>query len=140
MSRPQRTICSAQMPPYRWMGLRSDLELETLFGIKQGRSHGYFPASAFRGPFLPLLRYHPRQGLGFILSVFNHCTDWYAHPAGSIGICRTARRDDANLAGWHVEDALVQRSALGSLPRNFGRSLCFTVPPHGTGAVAARIC
>lgn len=58
----------------------SDLELEGLFGVKYGRSHGFFPASAYRGPFLPLLRNHPRQGLDFIIAVFNHSADWYAHP------------------------------------------------------------
>ena len=56
------------------------LELETLFGIKAFRSHAYFPASAYRGVFLPLLRYHPREGLDFIIEVFNHSADWYARP------------------------------------------------------------
>lgn len=64
----------------RGRGYTSDLGLETLFGIKHGRSHGFFPASAYRGPFLPLLRYHHRQGLDFIIEVFNHSADWYAHP------------------------------------------------------------
>lgn len=63
----------------RW-GYGSDLELETLFGIKRGRSHDFFPSSAYRGPFLPLLRYHPREGLDFIVAVLNHSADWYAHP------------------------------------------------------------
>jgi hypothetical protein len=55
----------------RERGYASDLELETLFGIKHGRSHDFFPASAYRGPFLPLLRHHPRQGLALIIAVFN---------------------------------------------------------------------
>jgi hypothetical protein len=58
----------------------SDLHLETLFGIRHGRSHGFFPASAYRGPFPPLLQHHPREGLAFIISVFNHSAEWYAHP------------------------------------------------------------
>lgn len=61
-------------------GYASSLELEALFGIKAGRSHDFFPASAYRGPFLPLLRYHPRRGLDFIIAVFNHSAEWYAHP------------------------------------------------------------
>lgn len=61
-------------------GYGYDLELETLFGIKDGRSHNFFPASAYHGPFLPLLRQHPRLGLDFIISVCNHSADWYAHP------------------------------------------------------------
>ena len=55
-------------------------ELEILFGIKAFRSHDFFPASACRGVFLPLLSYHPHEGLDFIIEVFNHSADWYARP------------------------------------------------------------
>jgi len=72
-------LCSEADLQREW-GYPGDLELETLFGIKSGRSHGFFPASAYRGPFLLLLRHHPRQGLDFIIDVFNHSADWYAHP------------------------------------------------------------
>ena len=56
------------------------LELETLFGFKDARSHDFFPASAYHGPFFFLLQYHPHQGIDFIVDVFNHSADWYAHP------------------------------------------------------------
>jgi hypothetical protein len=59
---------------------RSSLDLETHFGIKEGLRHGFFPASAFRGPWIPLLRHHPRQALDFFIRVFNHSADWYAYP------------------------------------------------------------
>ncbi|MCK4342545.1 MAG: AAA family ATPase [Phycisphaerae bacterium] len=72
-------LCSEEDLRDRW-GHGSDLELETLFGIKHGRSHDFFPASAYRGPFLPLLRHHPQEGLDFVITVFNHSADWYAHP------------------------------------------------------------
>jgi hypothetical protein len=58
----------------------SPLDLEHLFGLKGGLRHDYFPASAYHGPFLALLRHHPRKALDFILRVFNHSADWYAHP------------------------------------------------------------
>ena len=58
----------------------SSLELETHFGIKEGLFHDFFPASALRGPWIPLLRYHPRKALDFFIRVFNHSSDWYAHP------------------------------------------------------------
>jgi hypothetical protein len=61
-------------------GYGSHLDLEPLFGIKAGRSHDFFPASAYRGSFLPLLRYHSRDGLPFVIKVFNHSAEWYAHP------------------------------------------------------------
>jgi hypothetical protein len=59
---------------------RTPLDLEPLFGIKEGLRHDYFPASAFRGPWLPLLRYHRRKGLDLVIAVFNHSAEWYAHP------------------------------------------------------------
>jgi hypothetical protein len=72
-------LCSEADLRREW-GYAGDLELETLFGIKHGRSFDFFPASAYRGPFLPLLRHHPREGITFIIEVFNHSADWYAHP------------------------------------------------------------
>jgi hypothetical protein len=64
----------------RGLGYVSSLEREALFGIKEGRSINHFPASAYRGPFLPLLQHHPRVGVAFIIAAFNHSADWYAHP------------------------------------------------------------
>ena len=59
---------------------RSSLDLETLFGLKQHLNHKYFPASAYRGPWLPLLRYHRAKGLDFLIAIFNHSADSYAYP------------------------------------------------------------
>ena len=56
------------------------LELETLFGIKHARSYDFSPTSAYQGPFLLFLRHHPREGLDFIVEIFNHSADWYARP------------------------------------------------------------
>ena len=42
--------------------------------------HDSYPASAIRGPWMHLLRFHPRKALDFIIKVFNHSADWYAHP------------------------------------------------------------
>jgi hypothetical protein len=59
---------------------RSLLDLDIHFGLKPGLNHDYFPASAYRTPVLPLLRYHPRTGLDFLIRVFNQSGEWYAHP------------------------------------------------------------
>lgn len=59
---------------------RSSLDLGLYFGIKDGLGHDSFPASAVRGPWIHLLRYHPRKALDFFNKVFNHSSDWYAHP------------------------------------------------------------
>ena len=61
-------------------GYASSREMEPLFGIKEDRNHDSFPASAYRGPYLPLLRHHPNKGIAFIIAVFNHSAGWYAHP------------------------------------------------------------
>lgn len=58
----------------------SSLGVELNFGLKENLHHGHFPASAYRGPWLPLLRYHPERGIDLFVSVFNHSADWYAHP------------------------------------------------------------
>jgi hypothetical protein len=62
------------------LGYPSSLELEIEFGLKPGLRHDYFPASAYRTPVLPLLRHHFRMGLDFLIQVFNHSAEWYAHP------------------------------------------------------------
>ena len=62
------------------LGRLSPFGLEILFGVKGARSHGFAPVSAFRGPFLPLLQHHRREGLDLIIDFFNHSADWYSHP------------------------------------------------------------
>lgn len=59
---------------------RSSIDVDLYFGIKEHLHHDFFPASAFRGPWINLLSNHPRKGLDFLIQVFTHSTDWYAHP------------------------------------------------------------
>jgi len=56
------------------------LEVDLHFGIRDGHRHDFSPASALRGPWLPLLRHHPGIALKFYYQVFNHSIDWYVHP------------------------------------------------------------
>lgn len=58
----------------------SGLDLGLRFGIRANLDHHFFPPSAVRGLWLPLLRYHPDKGRDLIIDVFNHSADWYAHP------------------------------------------------------------
>ena len=58
----------------------SSIDIELYFGIKEHLSYKFFPASAFRGPWIGLLTHHPRKGLEFLIEVFNHSAEWYAHP------------------------------------------------------------
>lgn len=59
---------------------RSSIDVDLCFGIKEHLRHDFFPASAFRGPWINLLTQHPRKGLDFLIQVFNHSAEWYAHP------------------------------------------------------------
>ncbi len=73
--------------------MHSGLDLELYFGIKEGLRHDSFPASAIRGPWGQLLRFHPDKALDFYIRVFNHSADWYAHP----------RLGDRLEPAWEVE-------------------------------------
>lgn len=72
---------------------RSSIDVDLYFGIKEHLRHDFFPASAFRGPWINLLTHHPRKGLEFLIQVFNHSSDWYAHP----------RLGDRLEPAWEVE-------------------------------------
>ncbi len=79
------SICSeADLSGDRQYG--GSLMLGTLFGIKESPNRDYFPASAYRGPLLPLLRNHPAKGMDFVIAVLNHSAEWYAHPRVSENI------------------------------------------------------
>lgn len=58
----------------------SALDIELYFGLRGRVSHHYFPESAYRTPMLSLLRQHPRVAIEFLIELFNHVGDWYAHP------------------------------------------------------------
>jgi energy-coupling factor transporter ATP-binding protein EcfA2 len=50
------------------------------FGLHQYRSKAeFYPASGAKGPFMHLLRFHPRKGLDFIIKLMNLCAKKYAH-------------------------------------------------------------
>lgn len=71
----------------------SSIDVDLYFGIKEHLRHDFFPASAFRGPWISLLTHHPRKGLDFLIKVFNHSAEWYAHP----------RLGDPLEPAWEVE-------------------------------------
>ena len=72
---------------------RGSLDIDLYFGLKEGVRHDSFPASAVRGPWTHLARYHPEKALDFYIKVFNHSADWYAHP----------RLHDRLEKAWEVE-------------------------------------
>ena len=56
----------------------ASIDIDPEFGIRPGELTKFFPASAIRGPFFPLLRSHPRIGVAFIIGLTNHVGIWYA--------------------------------------------------------------
>ena len=51
--------------------------IEPAFGLPSYLHLSFFPASAMRGPFLPLLRHHPSVGVRLLLDIVNHAGTWY---------------------------------------------------------------
>jgi hypothetical protein len=72
-------LCSDDDLPeeFNWS---SSLRVELCFGLRSSVGHHYFPESAYRTPMLSLLREHPRAAIDFLIELFNHVADWYAHP------------------------------------------------------------
>lgn len=101
---------------------RSSFGVELYFGIEDDLSRRFFPASAFRGPWINLLTCHPGKGLDFLVQVFNHSADWYAHP----------RLGERLEPAWEVEltlaDGLVRKQWVN--PRLWGMYRGFGVSPY----------
>jgi len=57
----------------------SGLEIGSVFGLNDQLIFDFFPASAYHGPFIFLLRTHPDIGMPFIVRLLNHCVECYAN-------------------------------------------------------------
>lgn len=58
-------------------GYHSSADIEPFFGIRDHTHLDFFPASAIRGPFLPLLRSYPEIGLKLVINLLNRAGTWY---------------------------------------------------------------
>lgn len=58
---------------------RDPSDIEPCFGLVEHSDFRFFPPSAIRGIFLPLLRHHRKEGLSFTLEFINHAGDWYGN-------------------------------------------------------------
>jgi hypothetical protein len=56
----------------------ASLDIDEFFGLHRYK-YEFFPSSGAKGPFQPLLRFHPRKGLDFILRLLNITAEKYAH-------------------------------------------------------------
>jgi hypothetical protein len=123
--------------------------IEPVFGIQQSWRHDLSPPSAFRGPFLPLLRLHPGIGIDFLVELFNHSSEWYVQrkfhsrsvsAAEGLRGARAPVRGEADFLRWIDQDPMVHSDALEFIPWQFARALRPAVCPYGARALALRAC
>ena len=55
----------------------SPVDIDCYFGIRKHLRHDFFPSSAIRGIFHPLLKCHPNIGVRFIIDLLNYSCTWY---------------------------------------------------------------
>ena len=56
----------------------SPIGVEPQFGITPQTHYSFsVPSSALRGPFWPLLKWHPQIGIEFVIELMNHACSWY---------------------------------------------------------------
>ena len=55
----------------------SPTDVDDAFGLRANVERWYFPTSAIRGPFRPLLMFHPADGVQLVLDLLNHAGSWY---------------------------------------------------------------
>lgn len=101
---------------------RSSIDVDLYFGIKEHLRHDFFPACTFRGPWVNLLTHHPRKGFDFLIQVFNHSAEWYAHP----------RLRDPLESAWEVELTFANGTTRKQWvnPRLWGLYRGMTVGPY----------
>jgi hypothetical protein len=75
MAESQFCLCEEELSTER--GFDFSYESEPIFGIRDHWHTHFFPPSAIRGPFLPLLQNHPQKGVDFIVRLMNHASAWY---------------------------------------------------------------
>ncbi len=71
-------LAEADIVQMRRHGFGGSRDIEPCFGVREHLNHDFFPSSAIRGPFAPLLRWHPDQGVDFIIRLLNHSATWYS--------------------------------------------------------------
>jgi hypothetical protein len=75
----------ALRPPPRGYGDGSGFrDVEKVFGLGHLEAMGCYPESAWQGPFLNLLTYHPERGIDLVLRFINRCCAAYANAGGNI--------------------------------------------------------
>lgn len=74
----KRRLCLDETEESESFSRSSRLDVDEFFGMESHRE--FYPPSALRGPFLPLLRQHFKKGVECVLEFVNHAGERYANP------------------------------------------------------------
>ena len=103
----------------------SPIGVESRFGIRPQTQYRFsVPASAIRGPFWPLLLWHRRIGVEFIIELMNHACSWYGEQKWPFDPLEPAWQTDLSIPG---EDTTVTQWANWRL---YGMYRGATVAPY----------
>ena len=87
----------------------SSFNIDPNFGIKPHVNHKFsVPASAIKGPFFPLLQWHPEVGVEFIIELMNHVSFWYGNQKWPFDSLEPAWQTELHILG---EDTTVTQWA-----------------------------
>ena len=76
----------------------NSMDIDPAFGLRSYLDSTFFPTSAYRGPFLPLLNLHPSIGFQLVLDLLNHTGYWYAEPKHPNSMLEPARETAVTMA------------------------------------------
>jgi len=103
----------------------SPIGVESQFGITPQTHYSFsVPASALRGPFWPLLQWHPKIGTEFIVELMNHACSWYGEQKWPFDQLEPAWKTELDIPG---EDESIIQWANGRL---YGMYRGISVAPY----------
>jgi hypothetical protein len=91
-------------------------EIVDVFGLDHHIDFDFFPPSAYHGPFLFILRTHPKTGLDFVIQLLNHCVSCYANPNGIRGYLERPWKITLELSKYMLNRISITRLLRANLP------------------------
>lgn len=75
-----------------WSSYRSSTDVGAAFGLENDFEHRMYPISAYQGPFLAMLRNHPRKGVEFIRAFVDDATEFFGQRRYSMEFVSAPRK------------------------------------------------
>ena len=89
------------------------MDVDKYFGIRDTTMSSFFPASALQGPFSALLKWHPRDGLVFVVDLLNHAGDWYGNRKWPEGVLEPASKIKLEIPGHGSVEQWMSKRLFG---------------------------